>query len=281
MNKKVIYIFAFLTIGEIESVLASSEIQLNTTPEEKFIHASNKIKEGEFLYERANSKIADANELRKKIISENSRQEAKKLFEQVQKLESEGAKYRSSANDLALEGEKLARKSFYDMWKSIIPITVQINPIVPEIEYADKSSPQVKGDVSDETAVPRMDLIMGDDQPRPNNINYGSFGVSNQKDYFAHVESLLIPIQLNQMHAWVFTLIDSAAKPISSANIEILGHMPGHVHGMPTSPKVVKEISPGRYLVEGMKFQMQGWWVIEFTISKNKKSDHFIFNLEI
>ncbi len=55
--------------------------------------------------------------------------------------------------------------------------------------------------------------------------------------------------------------------------------MPQHGHGLPTRPQVTKNLGNGDYLVEGMKFQMGGWWVVDFTIDTAGKHDTVRFNM--
>jgi hypothetical protein len=57
--------------------------------------------------------------------------------------------------------------------------------------------------------------------------------------------------------------------------------MPQHGHGLPTRPQVTRALGDGTYLVEGMKFQMGGWWVVDFTIEVNGQSDSVRFNLAL
>ncbi len=77
-----------------------------------------------------------------------------------------------------------------------------------------------------------------------------------------------------------FLLSDLQANPVSGATIVIEGHMPRHVHGLSTQPLVTQELAPGVYRVEGLKFQMQGWWVIKFIVqSANYPIDSIVFNV--
>ena len=48
--------------------------------------------------------------------------------------------------------------------------------------------------------------------------------------------------------------------------IQVSGDMPEHRHGMPTQPQVTQNLGGGDYLVEGMRFQMGGWWAVTFAI---------------
>ena len=62
--------------------------------------------------------------------------------------------------------------------------------------------------------------------------------------------------------------------------------MPGHVHGLPTKPRVTSQLAPGVYVVEGLKFQMRGWWVIDLAVSdehsgNSDNPDNIRFNLTL
>jgi hypothetical protein len=57
--------------------------------------------------------------------------------------------------------------------------------------------------------------------------------------------------------------------------------MPQHGHGFPTHPKVTKELGDGRYLLEGMKFSMSGWWEIKLKIESAVGTDNITFNTVI
>ena len=43
--------------------------------------------------------------------------------------------------------------------------------------------------------------------------------------------------------------------------------MPRHGHGLPTKPRVTRPLGNGDHLVEGMKFNMGGWWVVKFRVA--------------
>jgi hypothetical protein len=66
---------------------------------------------------------------------------------------------------------------------------------------------------------------------------------------------------------------------VDDAEITVDGGMPQHGHGLPTSPQVTQNLGGGDYLVEGVKFQMLGWWEVKFNINANGQSDTVTFNL--
>jgi hypothetical protein len=74
---------------------------------------------------------------------------------------------------------------------------------------------------------------------------------------------------------------DAQGKAVENATIAIDGGMPQHGHGLPTKPRVAKELGNGRYLVDGLKFNMGGWWELKFAITSAATSDNVTFNVEL
>jgi len=122
-------------------------------------------------------------------------------------------------------------------------------------------------------------------QPPADNLNISSFQISRDQNFLAHIEvetstqNETVPVPMNEIHQWRLLISDLSGKAIQDATIEIVGHMPGHVHGLPTQPKVTQQIAPGVYRVDGVKFQMPGWWIIEFNIDADDISDTVKFDL--
>jgi hypothetical protein len=87
------------------------------------------------------------------------------------------------------------------------------------------------------------------------------------------------PIPLNRIHQWQIKVAGSDGSIIENAQISVAGGMPAHNHGLPTAPQVTQELSPGTYLVEGMKFQMGGKWQVTFTIQSELTTDAVTFEL--
>jgi hypothetical protein len=87
------------------------------------------------------------------------------------------------------------------------------------------------------------------------------------------------PIAINQLHSWTIHVTGPDGQPVSDAVIAVDGGMPQHGHGLPTQPQVTQSLGNGDYLVEGMKFQMAGWWVVDFNIDSAGQRDNVRFNL--
>ncbi len=87
------------------------------------------------------------------------------------------------------------------------------------------------------------------------------------------------PVVVGSMHAWTVAVQTPAGTPVKVARIRVDGGMPQHGHGLPTAPQVTKDLGDGRYLVEGMKFNMRGWWTLDLAIDGPKGPDTVTFNL--
>lgn len=92
-------------------------------------------------------------------------------------------------------------------------------------------------------------------------------------------EGAAVPIR--QMHSWTLHIERADGSPVTDAVIAVDGDMPEHRHGLPTRPRATRHLGNGDYLVEGVKFQMGGWWVMEFTIASGGRSDIARFNLQL
>lgn len=87
------------------------------------------------------------------------------------------------------------------------------------------------------------------------------------------------PVPINQLHSWTLHIATPDGKPVTDARITVDGGMPQHGHGLPTQPQVTQNLGNGDYLVEGMKFQMPGWWVIDVKATNGDQHDSVRFNM--
>lgn len=116
-------------------------------------------------------------------------------------------------------------------------------------------------------------------QSVPDNLDTSLSHSSKEGLFEVSVRSQLDPIVINEIHSWVLTLSTPSGDAVENAEITIAHLMPQHGHGMPTEPQVTRYLGDGEYLVEGMKFNMRGWWTIDFTIAAPAASDVATFNL--
>ena len=83
---------------------------------------------------------------------------------------------------------------------------------------------------------------------------------------------------INQMHSWRVKLATADGKPVHGARFVVGGGMPQHGHGLPTQPRVTREIDDGVYALDGMKFSMTGWWEVKLDIDSPEGVDKVTFN---
>ena len=88
-------------------------------------------------------------------------------------------------------------------------------------------------------------------------------------------------VPVNQMHQWTLHVETANGELVENATITVDGDMPEHGHGLPTRPQVTEYLGNGDYLVEGMKFQMGGWWVMDFTVTTSGHTDAVHFNMKL
>ncbi|MFQ5547508.1 MAG: FixH family protein [Woeseia sp.] len=94
-------------------------------------------------------------------------------------------------------------------------------------------------------------------------------------------ESRLDPIAINRIHSWVVHVETPEGEPVENADLRVEGGMPAHDHGLPTRPQVTRNLGSGNYLIEGMRFHMNGSWQVEITISVDGDSDVVFVELEL
>jgi hypothetical protein len=73
-------------------------------------------------------------------------------------------------------------------------------------------------------------------------------------------------------------LATAEGTPVHGARFRVDGGMPQHGHGLPTQPRVTREIEAGVYALDGMKFSMTGWWEVKLDIDSPQGADKVTFN---
>ena len=111
--------------------------------------------------------------------------------------------------------------------------------------------------------------------------DYATERVSAQGAWRVSYKADPTPVPVHRMHAWTLHVARPDGTPITGATIKVDGDMPQHGHGLPTRPRVTRELGNGDYLVEGVKFQMGGWWVMDFEVTAAGRTDRVRFNLQL
>jgi hypothetical protein len=89
------------------------------------------------------------------------------------------------------------------------------------------------------------------------------------------------PFERNTLHGWTATVKTADGNPVEGAEITVDGGMPQHAHGLPTAPAVTASLGEGRYRIEGVRFNMSGWWEFKLKIKAAAGEDDVTFNLDL
>ena len=86
-------------------------------------------------------------------------------------------------------------------------------------------------------------------------------------------------VEQGAIHSWILTVTTSQGAVVEDAVVAVDGGMPQHGHGLPTEPRVTEYLGEGHYRVEGVQFNMGGWWELKFAISAPPGDDTVVFNI--
>lgn len=115
----------------------------------------------------------------------------------------------------------------------------------------------------------------------PANLDYARVRVSESGRYRAAIKPDGDSIPKGKLQKWTLHLETTTGSPVDSATVTVDGGMPQHGHGLPTKPLVTRHLGNGDHLVEGMKFNMGGWWVVKFRVNTTAGLDSVVFNLKL
>ncbi len=88
-------------------------------------------------------------------------------------------------------------------------------------------------------------------------------------------------IRVGRLHTWSIEVVTADGMPVDEARITVDGGMPQHGHGLPTKPVVSQHLGDGKHVIEGMKFNMGGGWVVKLEIDGAQGTDVVTFNLKL
>lgn len=118
-------------------------------------------------------------------------------------------------------------------------------------------------------------------KPPPADLDLSLSRTTENGLYHSSLEPAISPVTVGAIHNWTVEVKTPDGAPVDDATISIEGGMPQHGHGLPTSPRVTEALGEGRYLIEGMKFNMPGWWTLTLHIDGSSGADEATFNLSL
>jgi hypothetical protein len=149
--------------------------------------------------------------------------------------------------------------------------------------------PEVAGEASHTAMQPAAPHVQGGHGHGQDGHGHGAVSAGEPKETGTSVKSARDLFQVSyeprtgkipvgRVHAWNLKVLDGSGRPVQGATIVAEGEMPEHRHGLPTKPEVT-ESGSGTYVVQGMKFNMPGWWILRFHVFTEEQRDTAEFHL--
>ena len=126
-----------------------------------------------------------------------------------------------------------------------------------------------------------MMMMHGKNVARPSETEFGTGPRTSPSRHFTATLQPDQPLRPRRMHTVRVAITDAAGLPVDDATIQIDGGMPQHGHGLPTRPRVTRALGKGLYEIEGVRFNMGGWWEFRLAINAASAADVVTFNLAL
>lgn len=116
---------------------------------------------------------------------------------------------------------------------------------------------------------------------RPADSEFGRGPRASQRDLYAATLQPTEVLRVRRLQTVAVRITDANGKPVEDAVITVDGGMPEHGHGLPTQPRVTRALGDGVYEIEGVRFNMGGWWELKLAIASPAGADNVTFNLDL
>ena len=126
-----------------------------------------------------------------------------------------------------------------------------------------------------------MMMLHGTGATRPAATEFGMGPRTSAAGRYVATLEPASPLRPRQMQTVRVTVRDADGRPVDRAEITVDGGMPEHGHGLPTRPRVTRHLGDGTYEVEGVRFNMGGWWEFRLAIVGALGTDTVTFNLSL
>ncbi|MCY7295839.1 hypothetical protein [Alteromonas sp. a30] len=87
-------------------------------------------------------------------------------------------------------------------------------------------------------------------------------------------------LALNKIQHWDVEVAQIDGEAFSEVEMVFDGGMPSHGHGMPTTPKVMKQ-TDSVFVIKGIKFSMPGVWELYFDIKRGDTNVRLTLEIEL
>jgi YtkA-like len=116
----------------------------------------------------------------------------------------------------------------------------------------------------------------------PRDLDYSRTRMSAGGHYRGTIRPQGDSIPKGKLHSWTLHIESPDGSPVRVEQVAVNGGMPQHGHGLPTKPRATRRTPEGDVIVDGMKFNMGGWWVVTFKVTcAGEAPDSLTFNLKL
>ena len=126
-----------------------------------------------------------------------------------------------------------------------------------------------------------MMMMHGTDAKRPAITEFGLGPRASANGLYKATLEPSRELRPRQMQMVRVAIVDAAGRAVEGAMLTIDGGMPEHGHGLPTRPRMTRAIGAGTYEIDGVRFNMGGWWEFKVTITSERGADTVTFNLSL
>jgi hypothetical protein len=124
-------------------------------------------------------------------------------------------------------------------------------------------------------------MMMHGNIPRPAETEFGTGPRPSAAGRFMATLQTDEPLRVRRLQTVRVAITDGAGQPMDDLTIAVGGGMPQHGHGLPTRPRVTRSLGEGLYEIEGVRFNMGGWWEFTLSITTPSGPDVVTFNLDL
>ena len=112
-------------------------------------------------------------------------------------------------------------------------------------------------------------------------VNLPDLNGVTDKGFKIEIYSELSPLSINTIHSWHIRVLDRDDEILELEELNVFGGMPEHDHGIPTQPQVTRRLDNGDYLLEGVRFHMQGHWELQIEFQYAGVDDTAIIDFDL
>jgi len=126
-----------------------------------------------------------------------------------------------------------------------------------------------------------MTMMMGTGAVPPAAEEFGLGPRSSAGGAYVATLQPAAPLAVRKLQSVRVRVTDAQGAALEGATISVDGGMPQHGHGLPTSPRVTAYHGDGVYQIDGVRFNMGGWWELELAVAAAAGADTITFNLKL